>query len=230
MAIPGPDAADAMPEIRPVKATGALNRTIPNREHHTIALAERHNHRSCLHARSLLHHHEFAFLICISAHSCVLSNTFDVDRRQLLKRLDKAWQEFRQSYAGLSDSQMLESGVTGAWSAKDILAHVTTWEAEALKNLPLILKGERPPPYSATYGGIHAFNARMTEQKRSSSLSEVLRQLEETHARLLVYIDSTPESQFTNETRFRRLRLDTYSHYPKHTEAIRKWRERRIAM
>ncbi|MCL4853136.1 MAG: maleylpyruvate isomerase N-terminal domain-containing protein, partial [Bryobacteraceae bacterium] len=97
------------------------------------------------------------FFICIPARRCVLSNTFDVDRRQLLTRLDKAWQEFRQSYAGLSDSQMLEPGVTGGWSVKDILAHVTAWEEEALKNLPLILKSERPPPYSTTYGGIHAF-------------------------------------------------------------------------
>ena len=31
----------------------------------------------------------------------------------------------------------------------------------------------------------------------------------------------------TRETRFRRrLRLDTYSHYPKHARAIREWRER----
>ena len=39
---------------------------------------------------------------------------------------------------------MLEPGVTGAWSVKDILAHVTTWEGEALKHLPLVLRGEKP--------------------------------------------------------------------------------------
>jgi hypothetical protein len=39
-----------------------------------------------------------------------------------------------------------------------------------------------------------------------------------------------PEDQIARETRIRRrLRLDTYSHYPKHAEAIRKWRERRSA-
>ena len=34
---------------------------------------------------------------------------------------------------------MSEQGVTGSWSVKDIIAHVTTWEEEALKHLPLIL-------------------------------------------------------------------------------------------
>ena len=95
--------------------------------------------------------------------------------RRLLKRLDRAWVAFGESYAGLSDVQLMEPGVTGAWSVRDILAHVTTWEEEALTHLPLILKGGTPPRYSVRYGGIDAFNARMAEQKRSLALSEVRR-------------------------------------------------------
>jgi hypothetical protein len=98
-----------------------------------------------------------------------------MNRQQLLKQLDQAWTAFKESYAGLSDSQLTEPGVTGHWSVKDTLAHVTAWEEEALKYLPLILEGGRPPRY-ITYGGIDdAFNAQMTEQKRDLSLSDVLR-------------------------------------------------------
>jgi len=65
----------------------------------------------------------------------------------------------------------------------------------------------------------------MTEQKRR--LSEVLRQQNETHQRLVHYIESVPEEQFTIDTRFRRrLRLDTYNHYPKHAKAIWAWCEK----
>jgi hypothetical protein len=151
-----------------------------------------------------------------------------MNREQLLRRLDKAWSTIKTSYAGLSDSELLSPGVTGQWSVRDILAHVTTWEEEALKYLPLILKGGRPPLYSHKYGGIDAFNALMTEQKRGLSLAEVLRQLDETHRGLVDYIRSVPEEQFTRETRFRRrLRADTYSHYPKHAKAIVTWRQQR---
>jgi len=147
--------------------------------------------------------------------------------RQVLKRLDKAWVAFNESYAGLSEAQMMEPGVTGAWSVRDTLAHVTSWEEEALKHLPLILKGDTPPRYSVQYGGIDAFNARMTEQKRNLSLSEVCAQLAATHGRLIDFVQSAPEHQLIGETRFRhRLRLDTYSHYPLHAEAIRQWRQR----
>ncbi len=151
-----------------------------------------------------------------------------MDKQQLLKKLDKSWAAIKESYAGLSDSQLTEPGVTGNWSVKDILAHVTTWEEEALKYLPLIITGGSLPRY-IQYGGIDAFNAQMAEQKRGLALSGVLRQLDETHRRLIDYIRSVPEEHFTRETRFlHRLRLDTYSHYPQHARAIQQWRERPV--
>ena len=150
-----------------------------------------------------------------------------MDRSQVLKKIDSAWSLLQESFAGLPDAKLAEPGVVGEWSVKDILAHVTAWEGEALKYLPLILEGGRPPRYSVMYGGIDAFNARMTEQKQGLSLSEVFRQMAETHQQLIDYVQSAPEEQFARETRFRRrLRLDTYSHYPEHARMIQEWRER----
>ena len=121
----------------------------------------------------------------------------------------------------------MKPGVTGEWSVRDILAHVTTWEEEALTHLPLILEGGTPPRYSARYGGIDAFNARMTEHKASLSLAAVRRQLDETHRRLIDFLERAPEDQLGGESRFRRrLRLDAYGHYPLHAEAIRQWRQK----
>ena len=149
-------------------------------------------------------------------------------REQLLARLETAWTALKDSYAGLPDNQMAAPGVAGEWSVRDVLAHVTTWDAEALKYLPLIASGGRPPRY-ASFGGLDAFNARTTAAKRALSLAEVLRQLDETHQRLTAYLQTVPEDQFTTETRFRhRLRLDTYSHYPLHTRMIREWREQHV--
>jgi len=154
-----------------------------------------------------------------------------MDKQQLLRRLDKAWVAFKDSYAGLLESDVLEPGVTKTWSVRDIIAHVTTWEEEALKHLPAILEGRRPPLYSVTYGGIDAFNALMTTKKAGLSLAEVYRQQEEIHRQVVDTIVRTPGAQLACETRYRRrLRLDTYSHYPKHTEAIRRWRARRQAV
>ena len=145
---------------------------------------------------------------------------------QLLTRIDDAWRDFEASYAGLSEAQLLIPNVTGAWSVRDIIAHVTWWEEEALAHLPLIRDGGRPPRYSVKYGGIDAFNAMMTEKRRALSLHEVLRQHDAVHARLVDYIGKAPDDLIRTETRFRRLlKLDALGHYPIHARAIRAWRE-----
>ena len=153
-----------------------------------------------------------------------------MDTTALVRRLHNAWTAFKDSYAGLSETDLLEPGVTGTWSVRDIIAHVTTWEEEALEHLPAVLAGRRPPRYSTRYGGIDAFNALMTAKKAGLPLAEVFRQQEEVHRRVLEVIERAPEDQLVSETRFRRrIRLDTYGHYPRHTRAILAWRERRVS-
>ena len=153
-----------------------------------------------------------------------------MDKQQFLKKLDQAWAAFEATYAGLPEARLLEPGVVGDWSVKDLLAHVTTWEEEALKYLPLILADGRPPRYSTQYGGLDAFNALVSAQKRGLSLAEVRAQQAATHQRLLDYLRTVPAEPFADETRFRRrLRIESYGHYNLHANMIRSWRERSAA-
>lgn len=148
-----------------------------------------------------------------------------MNRQQLLSRMETAWTSLQESFSGLTDVQLAEPGVTEGWSVRDILAHVSTWEEEALKYLPVIVNGGTPPRYRQ-YGGINAFNAHMTARKQSLALADVMSQLHATHRQILDYFQNVPEEQFITETRFRhRLRLDTYSHYLLHAKAIHAWRE-----
>jgi hypothetical protein len=144
-------------------------------------------------------------------------------RQRLLRRLDDAWADLAESYAGLTDARLVERGAVGDWSVKDVLAHVTIWEEEALRYLPVIAAGGRPPRYAES-GGIDAFNARMAERRRELPLAEVRRQLDDTHRRLVDLVRGAPEDLIAGETRFRRrLRLDTYGHYRVHAASIREW-------
>lgn len=144
---------------------------------------------------------------------------------KLLALIDKTWTALLSTYAGLTPEQMQQGGASGEWSVKDILAHVTTWEAEALEHLPRMARGEKNASYRQMYGGIDAFNDLMTTRKRELPLEEVLRQLDETHARLVAYVAAAPEEQFAPKNRCRaRLAWDSHKHYPLHEQAIRAWR------
>lgn len=146
-------------------------------------------------------------------------------RERLLNRIERAWRELGRSYAGLDESDLLKGGIAGDWSVRDIIAHVTTWEQEALKYLPLLIRGERTPRYSDLYGGIDAFNALTTAQNRELAFSEVLSRRDAVHQQLIDFVLTIPEAHLGSNTRVRRrLHADTHGHYLKHAAAIRKWR------
>ncbi len=163
--------------------------------------------------------------------------TIDADRgpRSGNKRIDRmldeietTWAAFHASYAGLDDDQVQIPGVCGDWSVRDLIAHVTWWDAEAIAHLPEVLAGRRPPKYSDLYGGIDAFNAHMTERDAGLTLDEVRDRSEATHADLVSFVAGVDPALLTPKTRFRhRLKLDTFGHYPIHTANILAWRELR---
>jgi len=149
---------------------------------------------------------------------------------RLLATLERRWSELLASYDDLPDEELSETGVVGEWSVKNLIAHVSIWEMEAVKHLPVIAAGKRPPRYSVAYGGIDAFNDQMMARMLDLSLAETLDQRDETHRRLMDYLRSQPSELLATDERFRRrLRLDTYGHYAIHSAQIKSWRDGRIA-
>jgi len=125
----------------------------------------------------------------------------------------------------MPEEALLEPGAVGHWSVRDVLSHITTWEEEFLKVLPLILEGKPLP----RYGSIHSFNAREQERKQNLSLEQVTQQLAAIHEHLTSALASLPETSDAVERRLRRrLRLDTYKHYGEHAAQIAAWRKSRF--
>ncbi|MCO5221426.1 MAG: ClbS/DfsB family four-helix bundle protein [Thermomicrobiales bacterium] len=146
-------------------------------------------------------------------------------RDRLRTTIESRWNALLDSFDGLTDAQMVEPGVVGDWSVKDVLAHITTWEAEALHHLPAIAEGKKPPTYASRYGSLDEFNARKFEENHARSLDEVRERLLDVHTQLLAYLETVPDELLHSKQRFRsRLRWDTYSHYAMHTAHIREWR------
>jgi hypothetical protein len=146
-------------------------------------------------------------------------------RERLMATMMRNWEALLASFDGLTEDELVRSGVVEEWSVKDILAHITTWEEEALHHLPGVAEGRKPPTYASQYGGLNAFNALKFEENRRRSLDEVLTRLHETHARLLEYLNTVPDELLSSKERFRsRLKWDTYTHYAMHAKHIREWR------
>jgi hypothetical protein len=149
-----------------------------------------------------------------------------VSRGPTIERLEREWRALLDVVIEVPEQQLTALGAVGEWSVRDVLTHISTWENEFLKALPIILAGERLPHYSTLYGGIMAFNAREQERARALSLSEVREALAETHGRLLAMLSELPPLTARVEARMRRrLRQDTTQHYREHAAQIRAWKE-----
>ncbi len=141
-------------------------------------------------------------------------------KTRTLDRLNREWQALLQTWEGLPENVLLLPGAVGHWSTRDVMAHVTTWDKEALKALPLILEGKPLPRYM----GIDAFNAREQEHKQHLSLEQVKKELLVTHKKLVQFLENVPENAFASPRFTKRLRLDAIGHYREHAAQIAAWR------
>lgn len=141
-------------------------------------------------------------------------------KERTLGRLEREWRTLLQTWEGLPEDILLLPGAVGHWSTRDVMAHIITWENEALKALPLILEGKPLPRYM----GIDAFNAREQEHKRHLPLKRVKEELLVTHKKLVQFLENVPESAFASARFTKRLRLDAIGHYREHAAQIAAWR------
>lgn len=81
------------------------------------------------------------------------------------------------SIEGLPDEEMLEPGVCGEWSVRDVLAHVAAWDRETTAMFEAMLKGERHYFLDLDEDGLEQFNEEHHEATRDVPLPEVLAEL-----------------------------------------------------
>src|SRR5512147_2859948 len=67
-----------------------------------------------------------------------------MNKQELIEALEDGRESFLDLLEGISDEEMLEPGVAGEWSVKDILSHLSRWEAELIKLLWQAKNGQEP--------------------------------------------------------------------------------------
>ncbi len=88
----------------------------------------------------------------------------------LIAQMDKAYTTFLNACEALVPTQGLTSGICGAWSAKQLLDHLTGWQVESLS----ILKRIQTQPEAAFDFDIDSFNQKSVEARKTLSWQESL--------------------------------------------------------
>lgn len=136
---------------------------------------------------------------------------------------------------GLSPDQMLAPNAVGEWSVRDILQHLSLWEAELVRLLVHVDQRRKPVGQSfVPHPDFDSLNARWHAETKDRPLERVLQDLHGVRRQTLRWVDEMPEEDL------RRVRpepwLDrrplarwiaeySYEHEMEHTQAMRAWRK-----
>jgi len=118
----------------------------------------------------------------------------------------------------LTEKQMLRPGVTGDWSVKDILAHLTWWEQDLIWKITSGWEID-PDPKQDLWATDHA-NALIVEARRETPLAVVLADFQRSYQRILQMVEGFTEKDLANTNLYNALVINTASHYAEHCEWI----------
>jgi hypothetical protein len=156
-------------------------------------------------------------------------------RDELLRDLAAGHEDLLQAIAGLLANEAAADGVMAGWSAKDLLAHVTAWEAELLKAMAQGRAGKRPAYADLTAADEDAFNEKWRKEFKKKPLDQVLADLGEVHNHMLRQAAKLEEAELSDPARFAWtdgqplaavIADGAPAHKREHAAQIRAWRSR----
>ena len=116
-------------------------------------------------------------------------------RADLLAELKSENEAYESLLAQIGEERMDEPGAAGAWSIKDVVAHLAAWRRRTVGRLEAAARGEPEPapPWPADLHDDDEINAWFHARDRAKSVPEVLAESRRVFQQLLSAIEKVPE-------------------------------------
>ena len=158
-----------------------------------------------------------------------------MDKTELLEALEGNRQELIEMLEDLPNETLLEPGVVGDWSIKDILAHLTNWEGQIVTLLFQIQHGMKKPT-TVHFGSetVDEINQRWYESGKDRSLDVIWQDWAGVRKQSIRRVSEFNDLDLNDPQRFAWLDgeplyqwilNDTVSHEEEHADQIREWLE-----
>jgi hypothetical protein len=158
-----------------------------------------------------------------------------MDKKTLIETLRNTRTEWEALLAEVGEGRMTQLGATGAWSVKDVIAHLTAWERRPLAWLTAVRQGATPVPAPWPSNlSEEQTNAWIYDANREQSLRDVLDKSRRVHEQFMKELAAIAEEELNVPGRYSWLNGNTFAesipgntceHYQEHSQMIRKWLE-----
>jgi hypothetical protein len=125
-------------------------------------------------------------------------------KAELIAQLNSENQDWEALLAKIGEDRMDEPGVGGAWSIKDIVAHLAAWRRRTVGRLEAVANGQ-PEPAHEWPADLHEddeINAWFHERDRDKSVHETLAESRRVFEQLRSAIEKLPEDALGDPARF----------------------------
>ena len=159
-----------------------------------------------------------------------------MDKTELLESLEDSRQEMLEMLEDLPDELLLQPGVTGQWSIKDILAHLSYWEGQIVTLLFQVQRGVSKPTtvHFSDETSVDDVNQRWYESSKDRSLEMIWQDWVGVRKQTIRRVTEFSDNDLNNPQRFSWLDgaplyqwilNDTIEHEEEHADQIREWLE-----
>lgn len=155
-----------------------------------------------------------------------------VPKTELLDRLEGERVALAAELDQLTPSQLIKPGVVGAWSIKDLLAHIIAHEQRALQEVQCALRGEQ---LAVDHDANDAFNDQAVTSSDVRTVEDVRSAWEASAREVIDTVVALPDAAFDpsgpvvavlGDSIDGALGNNTYLHYAEHRQEVESWRRR----
>ena len=158
-------------------------------------------------------------------------------KETLNNNLREERENFLSAIDGLTNEELILPGVCGEWSVKDIMAHITAWEAELVKLLWQVSQGGIPTTVHFTNPDVDQINAAWYARDKARSLELVTADFQGVRNQTIRRVLSFSEDDLNDPGRYswsadkalwQWIVGDSSEHEAEHIINIIDWRENQI--
>jgi hypothetical protein len=156
-----------------------------------------------------------------------------MDKEEIIQTLEDSRENFLDAIESLSEEEM-EKPVFDQWSVKDILAHITMWEAELVKLLFQARQGIKPSTVHFSKESVDKRNEKWYRQNKDRSLEQVLDDFYGVRNQTIRRVEAYSNKELNDPNRYtwqqgtplwRWIASDSFVHENEHAAQIWAWRE-----
>jgi len=119
-------------------------------------------------------------------------------KAQLIAKMRESRAALEKVIAKVEPKALLQPGICGEWSGKDVLAHVAHWQQLHLGWWAAVQRGEKPetpaPGYTWKKADVDRLNHQIYLEHRDQPLDEVLCYLRDTFEHFMAAVEETAEA------------------------------------